>query len=654
MQKTELQALTVLELRKIAKANGVKLSAGISKEGIVDKLAEALADQSVQTEAALEADMPVQTEAASEADMPEENDMGESLDDISRDLQNAALAADVTNVAPRSQYSGAWGQRSAQENQGFRAQTNRSAWQARMSAQTAPRQQPAWQQRPAGPTRFGPQSSHMQSAPDAEPMRVPPDFSRQEAYQPQSRAQEQPPRMEGYRLGYRAAPQRQNDYYRNAPRQEQRYQQRVPYNPPAQQAPSDAYYNSSVYKPTRDPSFDEPYDGVQRPDMLQAGEGDPVNGVLEILPDGYGFLRAQTLLPGKRDIYVSVAQIRRYSLRTGDYVTGRSRPQRDYDKFAALLFVETVNGQEPEENPNRITFEELTPIYPNKRISLESENSSENMPVRLVDLIAPIGFGQRAMIIAPPESGKSVLLKDMAVAIKKNDESAYVMMLLIDVRPEEATEIRDAVDAEIYVSTFDEAPENQVRIAETMLERSERLVESKKNVVILLDSLTKLTRAYQASLMQGGRVMNNTVTPAALVRPKRFFGAARNTRDGGSLTMIATISVETGSRMDDIIYEEFKGTANMELFLEAPAAGDPMFPIINLQKSGTRKDGSLLTEQEQEGLRAIRTVLGSTTNREALVQLIGMMEKTKCNADLFGRLKDWIVLWEKSGYLQKK
>ncbi|MDD3410786.1 MAG: transcription termination factor Rho, partial [Eubacteriales bacterium] len=354
------------------------------------------------------------------------------------------------------------------------------------------------------------------------------------------------------------------------------------------------------------------------------------------------------------DIYVSVAQIRRYGLRTGDYIEGKARSQRDFDKFAALLYIESLNGREAEENPDRLSFDTLVPIYPNKRIVLESEKNSTNWPIRLVDLIAPIGFGQRAMIVAPPESGKTILLREISSAIKQNDADAHVMMLLIDERPEEVTVIREAVDAEVFASTFDEAPENQTRVSETMLERAERLVEEGRNVVILLDSLTKLTRAYQATLTQGGRAMTNTVTPAALVRPKRFFGAARNTRDGGSLTVIATIMVETGSRMDDIVFEEFKGTANMELWLDSPEENEPMFPVVNLQKSGTKKEDMLLSDPEKESLKAVRTVLGSTTNREALVQLIGMMEKTKCNADLFHRLKDWVALWEKSGFLVRK
>ena len=321
--------------------------------------------------------------------------------------------------------------------------------------------------------------------------------------------------------------------------------------------------------------------------------------------------------------------------------------------FAALLVVEKVNGAEAVENPQRLNFDQMTPVYPNKRVVLEAPDGSSSMLIRLVDLIAPIGFGQRAMIVSPPGSDSLSILRDIGCAIKRNDENAEVLMLLIDVAPEEVTEIRESAAGEVFASTFADSPEMQTRVSETMLERAERQVESGKNVVILLDSLTKLTRAYQGTLVQGSRPMSNTVTPAALVRPKRFFGAARNTREGGSLTVVATININTGSRVDDIIYEEFKGTANMELYLLSPSDSDPIHPMINLQRCGTKKDDMLLDEARKESLRSIRKVLGSATNGEAVVQLIDMMKKTKCNEDLMARLKEWVALWEKSGYLKK-
>ncbi|MEG1891164.1 MAG: transcription termination factor Rho, partial [Clostridia bacterium] len=557
------------------------------------------------------------------------------------------------------------------------------------------------------PTPVHAQPAMMNPAPSTAPMEQP------RAAEPSRAALENAPKLDGYRLGYRAAPQRTNYAGRNEynnrdagsgfggyqqqggyrpggygyqqPRSYQQqgsyqpqggyqqqgggYQQRggypqngsyqpsgnygYPQQPRTYQPPTtDTRYNDTVYRVARDPQFAEQAEAGQLPELLQAPEGETAAGVLEILPDGYGFLRGQSLLPGKKDVYVSVAQVRRYALRTGDYVEGKARTQRDSDKFAALLTVEKLNGQEPAENADRLAFDQLVPVYPDKRIVLESVENADSLAIRLVDLIAPIGFGQRAMIVAPPESGRLILLREMSLAIKRNDADAEVLMLLIDVAPEDVTEIRESVDAEVFASTFADAPDTQTRVSETMLERAQRLVEDGRNVVILLDSLTKLTRAYQAALVQGGRPMTNTVTPAALVRPKRFFGAARNTRDAGSLTMIATIAVGTGSRVDDIIFEEFKGTANMELFLCSHQPSDPVYPMIDLQLSGTKKDDMLLTDSQKEGLRSIRKVLGSTTNGEAVVQLIDMMQKTKCNSDLLNRLQEWVVLWEKSGYLK--
>ncbi len=662
MELNELHSMTVVELRKLAKESGVKLGAGNEKEGIVQRLFAALGEP--KREEADVADEARAQAAPAKADEPEEPAA----------LQQAALSADVTSVPPPS----AWKEGEASRSAGY----YRPAWQSRTPAPPKqPLRQPTWQppQRAmGGVTRFGPQTNY--AAPAPRPAEAPRP-TEPVAPQPQPvapRVPENAPRLDGYRLGFRAAPQRQDvgrteyqrggyrpqrpDFQPRYPSYDRGYQSQSagyqPAQPQGYAAPraSEAYYNDALYKPTRDPAFAEPFDrGQPAPDLLQASEGEPASGVLEILPDGYGFLRGDTLLPGRKDIYVSVAQIRRYNLRTGDCVEGKARAQRDCDKFAALLVVEKLNGHEPVENPDRLSFETLVPIYPNRRIKLESERNSDNWPIRMLDLIAPIGFGQRAMIVATPGSGKPVHLREISKAVRQNDPDAHVMMLLIDERPEEVTEIREAVDAEVFASTFDEAPESQTRVSETMLERAERLVEEGRNVVILLDSLTKLTRAYQATLTQGGRALTNTVTPAALVRPKRFFGAARNTRDGGSLTVIATIMVDTGSRVDDIIFEEFKGTANMEVWLDAPEGeNEPMFPVVNLSKSGTKKEDMLLTDQEKESLRAIRTVLGSTTNREALVQLIDMMSKTKNNDDLFHRLKDWVALWEKSGFLSRK
>ena len=673
MQINELQAMTVIQLRKLARENKVKLSAGIDKEGIVQRLYDALGDQkdfSVQipeenepvSVAAEPPQPPVETPAP-----PKENGLEESL------------AADVTSVQPGSGYH-PWGTERAEENDGHFHPVFRQGWQARAAAQRETPPRPAWQQqRPVGAAnRFGPQVS----SPSAQPIGQ--QEERQEAFQP--RMPESAPRLDGYRLGYRAAPQRpsyqnrdngyrnpsygggnasygnngyNNNSYNNGYRQNN-YRQQPAYGGYPQQQPAypprggaDSRLSDSIYRMGRDPQFSEQAEAGMLPDLLKVPESKPVSGILEVLPDGYGFLRSGTLLPGRDDIYVSMAQIRRYDLRTGDFIEGGAKAQRDNEKFAALLVVDKVNGIEAEENPHRLNFDQLTPVYPNKRVVLEAPDGSSSMLIRLVDLIAPIGFGQRAMIVSPPNSDSLSILRDIGCAIKRNDENAEVLMLLIDVAPEEVTEIRESAAGEVFASTFADSPEMQTRVSETMLERAQRLVESGRNVVILLDSLTKLTRAYQGTLVQGSRPMSNTVTPAALVRPKRFFGAARNTREGGSLTVVATINVNTGSRVDDIIYEEFRGTANMELFLLSPSDSDPIHPMIDLQRCGTKKDDMLLDDERKESLRSIRKVLGSATNGEAVVQLIDMMKKTKCNEDLMARLKEWVALWEKSGYLKK-
>lgn len=640
MQSKELQTMTVIQLRKLAKDHGVKLSAGIDKDGIVARLAAALNDIEPEAENMPDSQMAVQEES---------------------ELQAAPLSADVTSVAP---VHGRAGTPEGGAQQANHQPVYRQAWQARTPVARQPVRQPSWQQpaRPAGAaSRFGPQANYAQNPPPASEPRGEEAPRQQE---PQQR-QEAPPQLDGYRLGYRAAPQRQSynrqEYgrgeggYRPGYRAEQSYQRSGYPQQPAYGTGHEQYFNDSLYKPVRDPAFAEPYErGRPVPNLLQAGESTPAGGMLEILPDGYGFLRAESLLPGKSDVYVSVAQIRRYGLRTGDFVEGMARPQRNNDKFAALLYVEKLNGHEPKEYGDRLTFDSMIPIYPNRRIVLESERNRDNMAVRMADLIAPIGFGQRAMIIAPPASGRIMMLAEMGKAIKENDPDAHVMLLLVDAAPEEVTDFRDALEVEVFASTFAESPENQTRVSETMLESAQRLVEDGRNVVILLDSLTKLTRAYQSALTQGGRAMTNTVTPSALVRPKRFFGMARNTREGGNLTIIATIAVETGSRVDDIIFEEFKGTANMELRLCAPNVQDPVFPMIDLHLSGTKKEDMLLSDEEKEGLRTIRSMVSATGNREAVSQIIDLMRKTKCNADLLARLKDWMVMWEKSGALGKK
>ena len=377
------------------------------------------------------------------------------------------------------------------------------------------------------------------------------------------------------------------------------------------------------------------------------GEG---GGVLEMHPDGYGFLRANLYSASNNDIYVSIAQIRRFALKNGDYVTGKTRPARDGDRYSALVYIDKVNDLPADQAARRKAFEDLTPIYPNKRITLENAANSKDLAIRLIDFIAPIGFGQRAMIVSPPKAGKTVLLKKIANAITDNFPDVHLIMLLIDERPEEVTDIKRSVKGEVVYSTFDELPENHTRVSEMVIDRAQRLVECGKDVVILLDSLTRLARAYNAIAPQTGRALSGGLGPGVLHKPKRFFGAARNIEEGGSLTIIATALIETGSRMDDVIYEEFKGTGNMEIHLDRKLSEKRIFPAIDLAKSSTRHEELLLTEAEMEGVTAVRKVLSSTGVADATEQLMGMLERTKTNGEFFQRLKEWLALWEKEGY----
>ncbi len=385
-------------------------------------------------------------------------------------------------------------------------------------------------------------------------------------------------------------------------------------------------------------------------ELLQEGEYSEGEGILEIHQDGYGFLRTNNYLPGSNDIYVSIAQIRRFGLKNGDLVRGKTRPTREGDRYSALLYIDKINGYPTEQAVQRRAFEELTPIYPDKRCTLENSANWRDLALRVIDFIAPIGFGQRALIVSPPKAGKTVLLKKIANAIVANYPDVHLIVLLIDERPEEVTDIKRSVRGDVVYSTFDELPENHTRVSEMVIERAQRLVEHGKDVVILLDSLTRLSRAYNATAPQTGRAMSGGLAPGVLHKPKRFFGAARNIEEGGSLTIIATALIETGSRMDDVIYEEFKGTGNMEIHLDRKLSEKRIFPTIDLARSGTRHEELLLSEQELDGVYTVRKVLSSTGVSEATEQLMSMMERTRTNEEFFQRLKEWMAIWEKEGY----
>ncbi len=364
---------------------------------------------------------------------------------------------------------------------------------------------------------------------------------------------------------------------------------------------------------------------------------DPVEGVLEVLPDGYGFLRSDNYLSGTKDVYVSPSQIRRFSLKTGDKVKGKGRIPKEGEKFQALLYVQTVNGDPPDVAAKRVPFEYLTPIYPEEKITLET--TSRELSTRLIDLIAPIGKGQRGMVVSPPKAGKTILLKKIANAITANYPEIELIVLLVDERPEEVTDMQRSIKGEVIYSTFDEVPEHHIKVAEMVLERAQRLVEQKKDVVILLDSITRLARAYNLTIPPTGRTLSGGLDPGALHKPKRFFGAARNIEFGGSLTIMATALIETGSRMDDVIFEEFKGTGNMELHLDRKLSEKRIFPAIDINKSSTRREELLLNQKELEGIWAIRKAMSNMGTAEVTEMLTNRLVQTKTNEEFINNLK---------------
>ena len=378
--------------------------------------------------------------------------------------------------------------------------------------------------------------------------------------------------------------------------------------------------------------------------LADLDSGEKVSGILEIMPEGYGFLRSSGYLPGEDDIYVAPSQIRRFNLRTGDFLTGNRRIRNANEKFSALLFVETINGQSPAQHEKIIPFESMTPIFPSERLHLETPGCEISM--RIADLLSPIGKGQRGMIVAQPKVGKTTLLKQIARAMQQNNPELRIMILLIDERPEEVTDMKESIvgnNVEVIYSTFDELPEHHKKVSEMVIERAKRLVEAKQDVVILLDSITRLTRAYNVTVTPSGRTLSGGLAPAALYMPTRFFGAARSMREGGSLTILATALQETGSRLDDMVYEEFKGTGNMELVLNRKLSERRIFPAIDIARSSTRRDDLLLTRDEQETAAKIhRMVLGASRETDELTeQVLRIFVDTKTNRELISRVRAW-------------
>ncbi len=376
------------------------------------------------------------------------------------------------------------------------------------------------------------------------------------------------------------------------------------------------------------------------PNMAELDSGIAASGILEVMPDGYGFIRCENFLPGENDVYVAPSQIRRFGLKTGDIVEGNTRIKTQNEKFSALLYIKRINGYTPEVAQKRGNFEDMTPIFPDEKIKLDIPGAPVSM--RIMDLISPVGKGQRGMIVSPPKAGKTTLLKSVAKCVKYSNPDMHMIILLIDERPEEVTDIREAIEGdnvEVIYSTFDETPEHHKRVSEMVIERAKRLVEHKQDVIILLDSITRLTRAYNQVIPPSGRTLSGGLDPAALHMPKRFFGAARNMREGGSLTILATALVETGSKMDDVVYEEFKGTGNMEMVLDRKLSEKRVFPAIDIPKSGTRREDLLLTQEELEAINSMRKAFNGMKAEDAVDKVIDLFSKTRNNKEFVEMMK---------------
>ncbi len=439
-------------------------------------------------------------------------------------------------------------------------------------------------------------------------------------------------RQDGQRLRNSRSAQPKEENAQTARQEEQRQS-----GASGQENPAQSVQNASEGG-ARTNRSNEAYDANQFPAELDSGE--EASGILEVMPDGYGFIRCENYLPGENDVYVAPSQIRRFGLKTGDILKGNKRVKTQQEKFSALLYVRTINGYTPEESAKRVDFGDMTPIFPNERIRLETPGCSVSM--RVMDLVSPVGKGQRGMIVSPPKAGKTTLLKEVAKSVLRNNPKTHMLILLIDERPEEVTDIKEAIvgeNVEVIYSTFDEVPERHKRVSEMVIERAKRLVEHKNDVVILLDSITRLTRAYNLVVPPSGRTLSGGLDPAALHMPKRFFGAARNMREGGSLTILATALVDTGSKMDDVVYEEFKGTGNMEMVLDRKLSEKRIFPAIDLAKSSTRRDDLLLNSEELEAINIMRKALNGLKSDEATDRILDMFARTRNNAEFVQLVK---------------
>jgi len=691
----DFSQLTVLELRKVAKAMGVQLGAGISKAGIVEKLDRARNAKYSDIPAVPMDFTPIpksddkQESPVEKAEVPAAvKDEKPSESPAPANKQPVPSAAKPETAAP----AGAAPAVAAPAGAASKPEAEKPAAPAQPASDARPAIsgfRPAYQA-PATPPRFGSKPAYQASSNSfgnrparpqgndfARPAR-PVNYTRfgpaAQADSTNDRSYDAPRTASSWadrRPTYgNDLPDRRSAYGSDVPDRRPAYGSDLPDRRPAYgtDAPRSAFgtdaprYSRSYDAPSafdsgraRQPSFNSPQRDVPSDlqsmwacspsDMLSPAECQDGSGILELHPDGYGFLRGASLTPSNRDIYVSMAQVRRFYLRTGDFVTGKVRPQRDGDKYSAMLYITEVNGCPADSVASRPAFDALTPCYPHEHITLEVEGgSNEFLDMRLIDLVAPIGFGQRGLIHCPPAVDKAHLLSSIANAASICHPDAVVMTLLLGGTPEDATLYRDHTHGEVIASTFDQTPENHLRITDMVLERAERLVEMKKNVILLVDSLTYLSKVYTTAAVQQGRQTIGMVNPVSLQKAKKLFGAARCLREGGSLTIFAVMNIETGSRVDDSIAEDLKGTANMELVLDTAAARAGIYPPVNLLLSGTKRAELIASKEQLDGIKLIHEMLGSLRAVDMIPQLLSMLEKTTNNEDLLVRIKDWAAL----------
>lgn len=686
----DFSQLTVLELRKVAKAMGVQLGAGISKAGIIEKLDRARNAKYSDIPAVPMDFTPIpksddkQESPVEKAEVPAAvKDEKPSESPTPANKQPVPAAAKPETAAPAGAASAVAASKPEAEKTAAPAQPAsdaRPAISGFRPAYQAPATPPRFGSKPAyqaSSNSFGNRPARPQGNDFARPAR-PVNYTRfgpaAQADSTNDRSYDAPRTASSWadrRPTYgNDLPDRRSAYGSDVPDRRPAYGSDLPDRRPAYgtDAPRSAFgtdaprYSRSYDAPSafdsgraRQPSFNSPQRDVPSDlqsmwacspsDMLSPAECQDGSGILELHPDGYGFLRGASLTPSNRDIYVSMAQVRRFYLRTGDFVTGKVRPQRDGDKYSAMLYITEVNGCPADSVANRPAFDALTPCYPHEHITLEVEGSSnEFLDMRLIDLVAPIGFGQRGLIHCPPAVDKARLLSSIANAASICHPDAVVMTLLLGGTPEDATLYRDHTHGEVIASTFDQTPENHLRITDMVLERAERLVEMKKNVILLVDSLTYLSKVYTTAAVQQGRQTIGMVNPVSLQKAKKLFGAARCLREGGSLTIFAVMNIETGSRVDDSIAEDLKGTANMELVLDTAAARAGIYPPVNLLLSGTKRAELIASKEQLDGIKLIHEMLGSLRAVDMIPQLLSMLEKTTNNEDLLVRIKDWAAL----------